>query len=284
MEVTVSALEPVGAEVQGIDARDPDPRAFETLHAAWLDAGVVRLRGQTLTKDDLLAFSRRFGTLDRAPINTTGKPWIEGYPELAVMSNVEEKGRPIGSLGYGEAVWHTDMSYHERPPKAALLYAIEVTRDGGQTGFLSMHEAYGRLPEALRNVVTNRRIKHDASHNSAGQLRKGFDVVSDPREAPGAWHPIVVKHPDTAREALYLGRRPNSYIEGLPLDESESLLDELWAVATDERAAWFHTWSVGDLLIWDNRAVMHSRRAFDPVERRYLLRTQVRGEGWGPAA
>ena len=268
----------VGADVIGVDLSQPLSAAvFEAVFDAWMAHHVLRFRGQTLNKEQLLEFSARFGELDKAPINIKGEPWIAGYPNLAVMSNIIVDGQPVGSLGYGEAVWHTDMSYNDVTPSAALLYALEVTRAGGETGFLSMYHGYETLPPDLKSAIEGRQIKHDASRNSAGELRKGYKDVTDPRETPGAVHPIVVRHPITGRLALYLGRRPLSYVVGLPLEESEGLLDRLWAHATQESFAWFQKWSVGDLLIWDNRCVMHKRTAFDPNERRFMLRTQVKG-------
>lgn len=272
----------VGADVLGVDVSRLADDALAAIRSAWLEHHVLRFRGQTLSKEALLAFSRGFGELDNAPINAKGEPWIPEHPKLAVMSNILDNGSPVGSLGYGEAVWHTDMSYNDITPSAALLYAIEVTETGGETGFVSMHVAYETLDDALRQSVEGRQIKHDASRNSAGFIRKGFAEVKDPREAPGAVHPIVVRHPETGRRALFLGRRPDSYVIGMPLDESEALLDALWAHATRDENAWYQRWAVGDLLMWDNRSVMHRRTAFDPDERRYLLRAQVKGTA--PAA
>lgn len=267
----------VGADIVGVDLSRLTDEQFQAIFDAWMEHLVLRFRGQKLSKDDLLAFSRRFGELDRAPINVKGEPWIAGYPHLAVMSNIVEQGQAVGSLGYGEAVWHTDMSYNEVTPSAALLYALEVTKTGGETGFLSMYHAYETLPDDLRAEIDGRQIKHDASRNSAGELRKGYENVTDPRTAPGAVHPIVVRHPVTQRRALLLGRRPLSHVVGLPLEESEALLDRLWAHATRAEHAWFQKWNVGDLMMWDNRCAMHKRTAFDPAERRYMLRTQVSG-------
>jgi taurine dioxygenase len=268
---------PVGATIEGVDLANLSDAQFEAIFDAWMKHNVLRFRGQELTKDQLQAFSARFGELDRAPINIKGEPWIEGYPNIAVMSNIIQDGQPMGSLGYGEAVWHTDMSYIEVTPSAALLYSLEVTKEGGETGFISMYDAYETLPEDLKKAIEGKEIKHDASHNSAGELRKGFKPVSDPREAPGALHPIVVRHPVTQRKALYLGRRPRGYIVGMSLEDSEALLDRLWAHATDESKSWWQKWNVGDLLMWDNRCVMHKRTAFDPKERRFMLRTQIKG-------
>ena len=274
----IPTAKPIGADIVGVDLTKPLSDAdFKTIFEAWMDRLVLRFRGQNLTKEQLLDFSARFGQLDKAPINVKGEPWIAGYPNLAVMSNIMEKGQPVGSLGYGEAVWHTDMSYNEVTALGSLLYALEVTKTGGETGFMNMYHAYETLPADLKAAIEGKQIKHDASRNSAGELRKGYKAVTDPREASGAVHPIVIRHPVTKRRALFLGRRPFGYVVGLPVEESEQLLDRLWAHATREDCAWFQKWSVGDLLIWDNRCAMHKRTAFDPSERRFMLRTQIRG-------
>ena len=268
----------VGADIIGIDLTQPVSDAqFAQIHDAWMQHLVLRFRGQNMTKEQLQSFSRRFGELDKAPINTSGKPWVEGFPDMTVMSNIKVDGRAIGGLGYGEAVWHTDMSYNEITPSGALLYGVEVTKSGGETGFLNMYHAYETLPADLKAAIEGKTIKHDASRNSAGDLRAGFKAVTDPREAPGAVHPAVVRHPVTGRKALFLGRRPFGYVIGMSLEDSEALLDKLWAHASQENFAWFQKWNVGDLLIWDNRCVMHKRTAFDANERRLLYRTQIKG-------
>lgn len=268
----------IGADIAGIDLTQPISDAqFAQIHDAWMQHQVLRFRGQNMTREQLQDFSRRFGALDKAPINTRGKPWVEGFPEMAVMSNIKVDGESIGSLGYGEAVWHTDMSYNEITPSGALLYGVEVTKSGGETGFLNMYHAYETLPADLKAAIEGKSIKHDASRNSAGELRAGFKEVTDPREAPGAVHPVVVRHPVTGRKALFLGRRPFGYVMGMSLEDSEALLNRLWAHASQEDLAWFQKWKVGDLLIWDNRCVMHKRTAFDANERRLLYRTQIKG-------
>jgi taurine dioxygenase len=268
----------IGADIAGIDLTQAISDAqFAQIHDAWMQHQVLRFRGQNMTKEQLQTFSRRFGELDKAPINTSGKPWVEGFPDMTVMSNIKVDGKSIGSLGYGEAVWHTDMSYNDITPSGALLYGIEVTKSGGETGFLNMYHAYDTLPADLKAAIEGKTIKHDASRNSAGDLRSGFNAVTDPREAPGAVHPVVVRHPVTGRKALFLGRRPFGYVMGMSLEDSEALLNRLWAHASQENLAWFQKWSVGDLLIWDNRCVMHKRTAFDANERRLLFRTQIKG-------
>jgi taurine dioxygenase len=273
----------LGAEVGEVDLRRLDDRDFAAIHRAWLDHQVLLFRGQVLTDDEMIAFSRRFGDLDFAPIQENGRRFVEGHPEIYVVSNVVENGVAIGSLGAGEAVWHTDMSYLEDPPKASMLYAIEIPPTGGDTGFTSMYRAYEELPEALRRRIAGRRVKHDWTYNSGGYVRQGVAPTDDPREAPGTYHPIVCTHPETGRKCLYLGRRRNAYIEGLDLAESEALLDEVWRHATRDELTWYNAWRVGDVVLWDNRCTMHRRDPFDASSRRIMHRTQMKGEA-RPAA
>jgi taurine dioxygenase len=268
----------LGAEIGGVDLRHLDDEAFAQIHAAWLDHGVLLVRDQKLTPADLIAFSRRLGDLDWAPVQETGRRFVEGMPELYVVSNVIENGEPIGSLGAGEAVWHTDMSYTEVPPKASALYAIEIPPSGGDTSFVDMYAVYGALPDALKQQIAGLRVKHDGTYNSGGYVRQGVVPSDDPRQAPGALHPLVYTHPETGRPALYLGRRRNAYVDGLDLPESEALLDELWTYVERPEFAWRHRWRPGDLVLWDNRCTMHRRDSFDAEARRILHRTQVKGE------
>jgi taurine dioxygenase len=269
---------PLGAEIRGVDLRAVTDADFAAIQRAWNDYSVLVFRGQQLTDDDLIAFSRRFGDLDWAPVQETGRRFVEGHPEIYVVSNVIVNGEPIGSLGAGEASWHTDMSYLEIPPKASMLYALEVPPIGGNTYFCGMYHAYDSLPDTLKHRIVGRMLKHDGTYNSGGYLRQGVTAGNDPVTSPGAWHPLVCTHPETRRRALYLGRRRNAYIQGLPLAESEALLDELWAIATREEFTWWNEWQVGDLVLWDNRSTMHRRDSFDPTTRRILHRTQIKSE------
>jgi len=266
----------LGARVEGLDLRGLDTETFAFLYQAWLDHQVLLVRDQSLTDEDLLAFSRRFGDLDEAPVQESGRRFVEGHPEIYVVSNVVQDGVPMGSLGAGEAVWHTDMSYLPEPPKASALYAIEVPEHGGDTSFCSMSAAWAELPDRLRQRAAGLRVKHDGTYNSGGYLRQGVTPTGDPRSSPGTLHPLVSVHAETGRPGLYLGRRRNAYIEGLSLDESETLLDEIWAEATRTSLTWTHQWRVGDLVLWDNRCTMHRRDAFDPTARRVMHRTQIR--------
>ncbi len=268
----------LGAEIRGVDLRRVDDAAFADIHRAWLDNLVLLFRGQDLTDAELIAFSRRFGELDLAPIQETGRRFVDGMPELYVVSNVLKDGEPIGSLGNGEAVWHTDMSYLPDPPKASMLYALEVPPAGGNTEFVNMYAVYEALPAELKQRIASLRIKHDGTYNSGGYVRQGVTPTDDPRESPGIFHPLVCTHPETGRRMLYLGRRRNAYIEGFDLAASEALLDELWTYTDRTEFVWQNVWQVGDLVLWDNRCTMHRRDPFDPAARRVMHRTQIKGQ------
>ncbi len=268
----------LGAEVRGVDLRDLDDVAFARVLQAWHDHSVVLVRDQTLSDQELIAFSRRFGDLDWAPIQETGRRFVEGMPEIYIVSNVKLNGEPIGSLGDGEAVWHTDMSYLDVPPKASMLYSLEVPPIGGNTSFCSMYRIYEALPARLKDRIAGLKIKHDGTYNSGGYVRQGVTPTDDPLTSPGAVHPLVCTHPDTGRPMLYLGRRRNAYLVGLKLADSEALLDELWSFVDRPEFTWEQLWHVNDLVFWDNRCTMHRRDAFDPNSRRIMHRTQVKGE------
>jgi taurine dioxygenase len=268
----------LGAEIRGVDLRAIAEDDFAAIQQAWLDHLVLLFRGQQLTDDHLIAFSKRFGELDWAPVQETGRRFVAGHPEIYVVSNVMENGAPIGSLGAGEATWHTDMSYLADPPKASMLYALEVPPSGGNTYFASMYATYESLPDALRRRIEGLELKHDATYNSGGYVRQGVTAMDDPTASPGIYHPLVCTHPETKRRLLYLGRRRNAYIRGLALADSEALLDELWRYATSDEIAWRNEWQVGDLVMWDNRCTMHRRDPFDASSRRVMHRTQIKGE------
>ena len=280
----------LGADIEGIDlAQELSAATVDAIKQAWSDHLVLRFRGQRLDDDQLMQFSAHFGELDWAPVIAASRVKVpgqdryvesaeEGRRYISVISNIIENGKAIGALGAYESIWHTDMSYNPEPPCASALYALEVPPSGGDTGFANMYLAYETLPEELRRGVEGRLCRHDASRNSAGELRRGFTEVTDPRQAPGADHPIIRTHPVTGRKALFLGRRRNAYIQGLDLEESERLLDSLWAHATRRELAWYQQWRVSDLVLWDNRCVMHRRDEFDPNSRRLMHRSQIKGD------
>jgi taurine dioxygenase len=275
----------LGAEVSRVDlARPLAAPVFAEIRSAWLDHLVLRFRGQKLSDPQLIAFSKLFGELDPPGPNPYGRPFLAEHPEMNVISNIKADGVPIGGLGDGEAIWHADMTYVETPPMASILYALEVPPSGGDTYWANMYAAYETLPAQLKKRIEGRKAVHDATYNSAGVMRKGYREISDPREAPGARHPLVRTHPETGRRGLFLGRRRNSYVVGLEPAESEALLDELWAHATQPHLTFRQQWQVGDVLIWDNRCTLHRRDSFDPNARRLMHRTQIKDENSSRAA
>lgn len=274
---TIALSDAIGAEIRDIDLAHIDDATFTAIHDVWIRFQVLRFRNQKLTDAKLVAFSRRFGELDIAPPNENGTRDVEGFPEILVISNVVEDGVEIGSLGSGEAAWHTDMSYIPTPPIGSVLYAWEVPRRGGSTSFLNMYRVLETMPDSLRRKIEGRYIKHDATTNSAGYLRAGTENSDDVRTSPGTAHPIIITHPETGRDTLYLGRRHRAYVVDMNVDASEALLGELWSHTNQKEFTWHQEWSVGDLVMWDNRCTMHRRDAFDSKDRRIMHRTQIKG-------
>jgi len=278
---------PLGAEVRCGDLRAATDAMIAEIRAAWLEHLVVLFRGQQFGDADLIAFARRFGEFQYStplpsPLANEGKVKQGGsderYPEVTVVSNVVKDGVALGGLGDGDLMWHTDMSSYEAPPNQTILHAVEVPAGQGRTGFDNMYLACDELSADLRERVDGLMLKHDATIDAAGYLRKRFsDAAEDVRQGPGAAHPVVCTHPETGRNCLYLGRRVKAYLVGLPLGESEALLDRLWAHATQTRFTWYHEWQPGDVLMWDNRCVMHRRDAFDSRARRILHRVVIKG-------
>ncbi|MEO8006319.1 MAG: TauD/TfdA family dioxygenase [Betaproteobacteria bacterium] len=269
----------LGADIPEVDlSLALDSAIVEEIKQAWASHLVLRFRGQRLGDEHLMSFSRIFGELDSVPVPSADnrRQLTPGF--VTIISNIIENGKAIGGLGAYEAHWHTDMSYQEQPPLGSLLYSIEIPPSGGNTYFANMYFAYERLPDDVKKRIATYTCRHDSSRNSVGELRRGFDDVRDPRDAPGAVHPIVRTHPVTGRRALYLGRRRNSYIVGLDLVESERVLDSLWEHATSSEFVWSQQWRVGDVILWDNRCTMHRRDAFDNSSRRLMHRTQIKGD------
>jgi len=265
------------AEVVDVDLGRISDSEFRVLYKAWLEFGVLRIRGQSLNDGELQRFSNRFGPLEEIPygkISEEEKQKIKNR-YVTVISNIEVDGKPIGGLGNKEATWHSDMTYIEDPPPASILMSLEVPELGGDTHFSDQKAAYLSLPNELVSRIENLSIKHNAAHTSVGDLRRGFDPIKDPREAPGAIHPIVRAHDETQEKMLYLGRRELAYVVGFALEESEQLLNEVWRYAAMSENVWTQQWEIGDVIIWDNRRVLHRRDGFDQSQRRLMKRCQV---------
>ncbi len=271
-------------EATGFDLSDLSDEDREFILDAFGAHSALLFRDQTLSNAELASFSRLFGELDVAPDNQRNKA-VPGMPEVYVVSNIKgDDGKPIGSLGAGEAIWHADMSNRENPPYATLLYAVEVPPSGGDTWVAGMFAALEDMPDNLRTKIEGRFIKHDGTYNSGGYVRKGEEASDDPLTCAGTLHPAICAHHATGKPVLYLGRRRNAYVDGLALEDSESLLDALWAHATSHDYCYAHRWRKGDLLMWDNRSTLHRRDEFDPEHRRLMHRTQIRAKATPRAA
>ena len=285
----------VGAEIEGVDFSLPVPEDVkEALRRAWADHMVLLIRGQKIDDDQLLATSNIFGP----PHDAASRKYhldaghavddsymVSKHASVTIISNLDAAGKPVmdnGGLGSYEVVWHTDNSYVKVPPAGSMLYALEVpVNGGGDTSFNNQYLAYDELPADLKQAIEGKYQLHDTSRNSAGVLRPGVKLPTKPEEVEGPVHPLVRVHPVTKRRALYLGRRrvwPSNYILGIPNEESEKLLDRLWAHATQAKYAWTHRWKVGDILLWDNRCCMHYRTEVDTNQRRVMHRTTIKGE------
>jgi taurine dioxygenase len=273
----VPICEGFGADVTGVDLANLTDKTFDAIYSAWLSFGVLRFKGQTLNKDSLQTFSQRFGPLEQIPTGRMTEEQKARLDNLYVtpISNIKVDGKPIGGLGDAEATWHSDMTYIEVPPPASVLLGVEIPQNGGDTYFADQRAALALLPADLRRRIEGLSIKHNAAHDSVGNLRPGYKAFDDPRDAPGAVHPVIRKHSETGDLSLYLGRREWAYILDLSLEESEALLDELWSYAVLADYVVEQNWTPGDVIIWDNRRCLHKRTSIDPSQRRLLLRCQV---------
>jgi taurine dioxygenase len=274
----------LGAEIRGVDIHQKlAPSDRDRIRGVWIDRLVLRFRGEAMTDAQLMAFTRQFGELEYSAYGLVEKKYgiaseIDAPPEISIISNIVENGKAIGGLGSGEAFWHTDSSFVDVPPAGSFLHGLEIPPAGGATYFLNMYAVYESLPDDLKGAIEGRSAIHPVTHTSAGVPRPGFETVTDVSQVPGARHPLVRTHPESGRKALFLGRRLNAYIVGLPVADSEALLDRLWAHAIQDRFVWRQDWQVGDLIIWDNRCAMHRRDAFDATTRRLMHRTQIKGD------
>lgn len=269
----------LGAEVRGVDlSQTIDGSLASEIQDAWYDNLILLFRDQKLSDAQLVAAAKVFGEPAHSPPNASGGNWLGDFPELTCISNIKADGKPIGSLGSGEAIWHTDMSYIDEPPTASLLYALEVPPAGGGTHYMNMYAAYDALPDDLKARIEGKTALHDATYTSSGDVRKiytEFDGNQNPEIAPGAHHPLVVRHPETDRKALFLGRRSGA--SGILGEPDGTLFEALWTHCEQGDFSWRQDWKVGDLLIWDNRCCMHYREAFDDSTRRLMHRAQIKG-------
>jgi taurine dioxygenase len=268
----------LGAEVRGLDlARPLDAATFAAVHAAYLAHQVLVFRDQRLTPDQQLAFSRRFGTLLRLPYIAP----LPAHPEIiAVLKEADE--RNISTFG---GTWHSDFSFLERPPSASLLYALEVPARGGDTIWADMYRAHDSLSDGLRGLLRGLRAVHSGvpygTQGPASDLAVSRSLAitrGDPSADAEVAHPVVRRHPETGRAALFVNSIYTTRFAGMTAEESAPLLRYLEAHATRPEFTCRVAWAPGTLVVWDNRSTQHLAVNDYDGARRLLHRTTVAGE------
>ena len=277
MPIAIIPAHPVlGAEIRGVDLADPlDDATFAAIEAAYDQHGVIFFRGQHITPPQQVAFTRRFGAME---FNIFGERWsVPGSPEIVVVSNITEDGRPIGIRRAGEN-WHSDMCYTARPPRGTMLHALEVPALSGlplgDTEFASAAAAWDALPDALRHRIESRSAVFDFT----GRKRAFPLSQAEIERNPPVRHPIARTHPRTGRKCLYVMRDDCTGIEGLETEEAEALIAALADHIVKPAFVYRHQWRAGDVLLWDNCTVQHRAiQDYDMPQRRLMHRTTMGG-------
>lgn len=283
---------PLGHRILDLDVRHIDNAKFREIQNAFDQYGVIVIPGQTLTPDDHIRFSARFGSLETFTVGTYNLP---SHPEIFVVSNIIENNRPIGMSDAGQ-FWHTDTCFKKAPARGSIMYAIEVpTREGkplGDTMFASTAAAYDALPELRRNqLMTFKAIHSFANRIAVAQTRNQASAMDEAMaehlraarekakaENPDVEHPLVRTHPVTGRRALYLSDLLTSGIVGMSDEDGHALIAELLAHCTRPEFVYRHQWSVGDLVLWDNCSTIHNAIPdYKLPERRRMHRTTLSG-------
>ncbi len=279
--------EHLATEIAGFDVKRVDGAAgAEAVRSLLFDRGVLVFRDQRLSPEDLLAFTRLFGEPETPVLD---KFTLAGYRNIYVLSNIVENGKPLGSRfdGYG---WHTDLSYKVRPSAYTALYGVKVPPEGADTLYASAQQAFLSLPEAERNRL--RPLTANYSYIALYETRRepNKPPLSDEQRAqnPDCTHPVVRIHPETGREGIYIGLDDCTGINGMTPEAGRALIKQLYELVAEPRFRYQHKWMANDLVIWDNRMVMHTATPYD-IERwqRLLYRTTVIGErpiGWSERA
>jgi len=251
-----------------------DAQTVDQLRALWALHPVLVFRRQALSEDELADFSARFGALER----TVRTDWASPVrAEVGLISNLKDsQGKPIGGLGDGEIQWHSDQSYMLNPATGAMLYALELPPEGGDTSWVDLCAAYAGLPDRLKRAAEGRHAIFSYAKRLAGY--QGVDrTISEEakRKTPPILHPLVHTHPTTGRTALYLDSTTTVGIYGMDETSGAALLEEIYQFATRPEFVYRHHWQVGDALLWDNGFTMHRREPFDPSARRLMKRTTI---------
>ena len=290
MNLCIRSLTPVfGAEIRGIDLRRPQPMArLDAIYDAFLKYGVLVLPGQALSIAQQLAFARTFGDLWLLPENNVvGVSGQRRIAERAIddVSNLNTRGDVAGASSekvmfqLGNQLWHSDLSFRPVPAHASMLHALEVAEEDGETEFADLIGPYEALPDTRKAALEGLIAEHSLSHS---RIRGGYgelDAEALKKQVPPSLQPLVRTHPETGRRGLYIGAHASSVV-GMPPPEGTALIDELLAFATQAQFTYTHRWAVHDLVIWDNRRVLHRGRPYDADRvRRVMHRATVDGDG-----
>jgi taurine dioxygenase len=260
-----------GAEIQGIQlTADMDDATFNEVRQSWADHELLLFRGQNLSEDDLIAFSRRFGKLE---IHVRQEWLSHDHPEVLVLSNMKVDGKSIGGLANSEINWHYDQIYLPRPAVGSLLFSVAIPPEGGATYFADMCGAYDALPSHLKSKIEGRQAVQSYDNFNTGHTIKTKDAIK--KKTPDVTHPIVRVHPITGRPALYVCPGMTTLIVGLDEDENRAVLDELFTFSTQPEFIYRHDWQIGDAILWDNACTMHRRDGFDDKYDRLMKRTTI---------
>ena len=267
----------LGAELIGVDlVRGVDHALFRSIHEAFLEYQVLLFGTQDLPPGRQVEFARHFGEVQ---IHVMNQYHADGHPELYRLSNLDEHGNPNGKHpDKGTLAWHTDGSWRRVTGQATIIYGEVVAGEGGETHFCDMYGAYERLTPEWKTRIANLRAVHNLDFSRT--RRHGEDPMTEAqrREVPPVDHPIVRTHPETGRKCLFLGDHAE-YIAGMDYGAGRALIDELNALAVHPDLTYEHRWTPGELIVWDNRCLMHRATEYDPaVQRRVVRRCTVLGE------
>jgi len=281
IDITVTPLSAAcGAEIGGVDLTKPlSPHEVNAIKDAWGKHLVLVFRGQTLSQDDQLRFASYFGDLGSRkkppePLRGRAEGIQQDNEKVLLVTNIKVNGKPIGAFGDGEFWFHIDSGYSERPYKYTFLYALELPSSGGNTLFSNMYKAYEAVPQNLKEKLKGKKALHIHEYNRARQADSSGDISGIPHYS----HPVFITHPDTGRKTLFVDRLMTTRIEGLPQDESDAILNQLYDIGERRDFIYEHVWRLGDFVMWDNRCTIHARTHFPKEERRLLRRCTVEGE------
>ncbi|MFM1816623.1 MAG: hypothetical protein RLZ98_3318 [Pseudomonadota bacterium] len=269
-----------GAEIRGVDVTKPLSAAqVEAIRKAWQEHLVLVFRGQQIDQEQQLRFASYFGDLGirkQAPQDLAERTEgvLQNDPRVLLVSNMKIDGKPIGAFGDGDMWYHIDSGYTARPYRYTFLYAVELPSYGGNTLFSNMYKAYDAVPEDLKRKLTGKKALHIHEYKRTEKV----DLDRDISGSPHFFHPVFVSHPETGRKALFVDRLMTQRIEGVPPEESDRILEQLYEIGERKDFVYEHEWTLGDFVMWDNRCLIHARTYFPKEENRLLRRCTVEGD------